>query len=261
MRGVLDDLAPPLGAVGPSLKGLNAGLSVVTGPPASAAADVAAAVSPFSSERVAGASGERGEQDQRCYRQTLAQHTLVQLLSSGAKAFSKSSSVPPTSLLPLMKKVGVCSTPKLWFARSRTATMSRISFSFLWQASKACARQPHLLGEPEQLRQELLAGLCCRPLLLLGEQCRDERHGALAAGAPRGHEGVCRSLVQGELAEHQPHLAGIDVLLLEGRQHVVVEVGARPAGQVGIFDDRHGRIGVADRELRQWPGLHELGWA
>ena len=61
-------------------------------------------------------------------------------------------------------------------------------------------------------------------------------------------------LVEREVAQHQPHLAGVDVALLELGQGVVVEGGAVRAGQRAVLDDRDRRRRIADRRLAEIGG-------
>ena len=85
-----------------------------------------------------------------------------------------------------------------------------------------------------------------RPALPAGRRTRRGSSVALGAGAVGQHRGLQRDLVEREVAQDQPHLAGVDVALLQPRQRLLVEGGAVRAGERGVLDDR-------DRRRRRSP--------
>ena len=242
----------PMSVSGRSLKGLNAGVSAVRGAPPRSEAPGPAASGKVGS--FAGAARQRCEDDQDWQLAKPAQRVphsaldercerLLEILDRSA----------PSIFLPLIKKVGVWFTPKLVLARSRTAMMSLMSFSFWRHSSKVCLVMPTCWPNLKILGRKSFFDGC--PLVLLGKQHRNQGQSLVAAGAARHHRRQRCPFVQRELAEYQTHLAGIDVLLLQHGKNLVVEVGAVAARHRGIFHDRDRGVRLAQRQSGKGPAF------
>src|SRR5882757_6273541 len=91
-------------------------------------------------------------------------------------------------------------------------------------------------------------------LVLLAEH--DVDHGEIFCGVLTG-DAACQHRageildVERELAEHVPHLAGVDEFRLEFWKHVLVERGAMRAGRRRVFDDRHLGVIRTERHVGQ----------
>ena len=117
----------------------------------------------------------------------------------------------PLNFLPLMKKVGVESTPS--FSDGAVAhLLDAVQHLLIRQAGVE-----RLFGEAELFGDSLerLDRLFHHPFALLGEQRLDDRHEFVVAGASRQHEAGCGERIEWKFPEYEAHLAGVDVTLLQ----------------------------------------------
>src|SRR5689334_12061336 len=106
---------------------------------------------------------------------------------------------------------------------------------------------------------KLGAGVLAGPDFLLLEQHVDHREVFFRRGAAGQHEGGERQVVEGELAEDELHLAGVNELALELRKDVLVKGGAVRAGGRGIFDDGDRRVGAAQHLVAEGRRVEQGG--
>ena len=174
----------------------------------------------------------------------------------GAKAFSNSSSDGPRQLLAVDEE-GRRRVHAELLGAARAHGGDVIEELLVGQALvEALLGEARLLGHLEELGPRVAAHE--GPGLLRVEQRADQRENLVAARAARQHRGARRQVVERELAHDEAHLAGVDVLLLERREHGVVEVGAVAAGHGGVLHDRDGRVVLAEHEVGQRAGLRQL---
>ena len=182
-----------------------------------------------------------------------------QLFNKDLMRLSNSSNlVSPLIISPLMKKVGVELTFSTSAAYFWSAAILSSSAWSLRQSSTCWLAQSGLLADPRQR----LGGVFQHPVVLLPEQHVD--HGEILSGivlgdAARQHRARGRLDVEREFAEHVADLVGVDVFRLDLREDLFVEVGAMRAGHRGIFGDRHGGVGGAQRHVGQRHRLGDVG--
>ena len=153
---------------------------------------------------------------------------------------------------------------------------SRLNTEFLSTAIADCR---HITGKL-CVRQAGVEGLLCkttelgelehgathvtirwsRPGALLLEQHGDEGEVFVFRGATGQHEGGERSgvLREGEFAQHEIDLAGVDILGLDRLEGVFVEVCAMRAGHRHVFDHLDRRIRIAERHFLERARLQGL---
>src|SRR5215217_972564 len=109
------------------------------------------------------------------------------------------------------------------------------------------------VGDPQQHAAHV-AGL--GDLVMAVEDRVDDAEVLVLTSAAR-QQGAGRGQLRrrgAELAEHVPHLAGVDVLGLEGREDFLVPGRAVTAGHRGVLDHGHRRVGLAQAHVVRGDG-------
>ncbi|CAD5291490.1 hypothetical protein BOSE62_100006 [Bosea sp. 62] len=98
------------------------------------------------------------------------------------------------------------------------------------------------------------------PAFLRAVEHVDDRVPFILAGAAGEHEPGHRQRIEREFADDEAHLAAVDILPLELRPGLHVEIHAVMAGERGVFDHRHRRLRRTEDLFRQRSGVEQGGW-
>lgn len=148
---------------------------------------------------------------------------------------------------PLTRNIGVPVTPPATAASTPAFNADWVAASFM-QVCNSAAGRPAFAAPFIQPDVGVAAGAQGR--LTVHQRLGHVEIGLRDRAARHGRRGDGESLGRRrQIAEHQPHLAGVDEAGFQGREHGLVPSGAVRAGERGVFDHRDRRVGPAENAV------------